>query len=58
MPVVHNLVAHIDRRSKALDGALDDFNRAFDAGAEAARLSQNYPHANRSTLFNKKRQIP
>ena len=35
--VVHDLVAHIDRRAEALERLLDDLDGAVDAGAEAAR---------------------
>jgi hypothetical protein len=34
---VDDFVAHIDRRTEALDGELDDLDRAVNAGAEAAR---------------------
>ena len=36
--VVHDLVAHVDRRAELVQGALDDLDRAVDAGAETARL--------------------
>ena len=39
--VVHDLVAHIDGRAEARQRALDDLDRAVDAGAEAARLGQH-----------------
>ncbi len=35
--VVHDLVAHIDRRAPFLDRHFDDLDRAVHAGAEAAR---------------------
>jgi hypothetical protein len=38
--VVHDLVAHVDRRAIALQGALDDLDRALDAGAEATRIGE------------------
>jgi hypothetical protein len=38
--IVHDLVAHIDRPSVALDGTLDDLDGALDAGAEAARTGE------------------
>ena len=44
MLVVHDLVAHIDRRTVFLQRALDDLDRAHDAGAEAAGLGQNDLH--------------
>jgi hypothetical protein len=40
--VVHDLVAHVDGRAEAGDGALDDLDGAVDAGAEAARLGQQH----------------
>ncbi len=33
--VVHDLVAHVDRRAELLEGALDDLDGALDAGAKA-----------------------
>ncbi len=38
MPVVHDLVPHIDRGAEFLERPLDDLDRPLDAGAEAARL--------------------
>ena len=38
--VVHDLVAHIDRRAELLQRQLDDLDRAVHAGAEAARAAQ------------------
>ena len=38
--VVHDLMAHIDRRAVLLQGALDDLDGADHAGAKAARLSK------------------
>jgi hypothetical protein len=35
--VVHDFVAHVDRRAEGFDGALDDLDGAVDAGAEATR---------------------
>ena len=46
--VVHDLVAHIDRRAVFLERALDDLDRAHHAGAEAARLRQNDLHGGHS----------
>ena len=41
--VVHDLVAHVDRRAELFQGALDDLDRTVHAGAEAARLgSQDF----------------
>src|SRR5205085_3881789 len=42
--VVHDLVAHIDRRAVLLERALDDLDGAHDAGAEATRLGENDLH--------------
>ena len=42
--VVHNLVAHIDRRSVTIQRLLHDLDRALDSGAEAARLGEDYSH--------------
>ena len=39
--VVHDLVAHVDRRAELRQRALDDLDRTVDAGAEAARLGQH-----------------
>ena len=39
-PVVHDLVAHIDRRAIERQGPLDDVDGAHHAGAEAARRGQ------------------
>ena len=39
--VVHDLVAHVDRRAEALQRALDDLDGAVDAGAKAARLGED-----------------
>ena len=39
--VVDDLVAHVDRRAELVQRALDDLDRAIDAGAEAARLGED-----------------
>ena len=44
MLVVHDLVAHIDRRAVFLQGALDDLDGADDARAKTARLSEYNLH--------------
>src|SRR5262249_19023090 len=44
--VVHDLVAHVDRRPVFHQRALDDLDRAHHAGAETARLGQNHLHDN------------
>ena len=44
VPVVHHFMPHVDRRAEELDRALDDVDGAIDAGAEAARISQQYLH--------------
>ena len=38
--VMHDLVAHIDRRAKLLQRPLDDLDGAIDTGAEAARAGE------------------
>ncbi len=38
--VVHDLVAHVDRRPEFLQRQLDDLDRPVDAGAEAARAAE------------------
>ncbi len=47
-PVVHDLVAHVDRRAEKLDGPLDDVDRAIHACAEAARIGEQHFHADDS----------
>jgi hypothetical protein len=42
--VVHDLVAHVYRRAILLEGALDDLDRAIDAGTETAGLGENDLH--------------
>jgi hypothetical protein len=42
--VVHDFVAHVDRRAQGLDGALDDLDGAVDAGAEATRVGEQDVH--------------
>ena len=42
MPVVHDLVAHIDGRAEALERLLDDLDRALDARAKPPGLSQEH----------------
>src|SRR6185503_12329873 len=44
MPVMDDLVPDIDRGSVFLECALDDFDRALDAGAKPSWLGQNDPH--------------
>ncbi|GAB2176118.1 hypothetical protein DLREEDagr8_16760 [Dongia sp. agr-C8] len=39
---MHNLVAHIDRGAKPLQGALDNLDGAIHPGAEAARRGKQY----------------
>ena len=43
-PVVHDLVAHVDRRAVLRERLLDDRDRAVDAGAEAARIGEQDLH--------------
>jgi hypothetical protein len=42
--VVHDLVAHVDGGPVFLQRALDDLDRAHDAGAKSPRLSQDDFH--------------
>src|SRR4029078_6840704 len=42
--IVHNLVAYVDGRPVLCKRALDDFDRAIDAGAETARLGEEDLH--------------
>ena len=39
-PVVDDLLADVDRTAELLERELDDPDRAFNAGAEAARLGE------------------
>jgi hypothetical protein len=41
---VNNLVTHIDGRAILCQGALDNLDRAHDAGAKTSRLRQNDLH--------------
>ena len=47
--VVHDFVAHVDRRAERFERALDDLDGAVDAGAEAARLGEQDVHGRHST---------
>ena len=40
--IVDDLVAHVDRRAVAFEGAFHDLDGALDAGAKSPRLSQQY----------------
>ena len=42
--VVHDFVAHIDRRTVFLQSALDNFDGADDAGTKTTWLGENNPH--------------
>ena len=44
MPVVDDLVAHIDGRPELRQRAFDDLDGAHDAGTEATRLGENDLH--------------
>src|SRR5471030_44723 len=62
--VVDDFVAHINRRAELLQRALDDFDRAVDAGAESTRLGQQnflihyYPRAYSTEIrFTSKRSV-
>ena len=39
-----DLVAHVDRRTEAIERALDDLDRALDPRAEAARIGEDHVH--------------
>ena len=43
--VVHDFVAHVDRRAERFERALDDLDRAVDAGAETAGIGEEDVHA-------------
>ena len=55
--VVHDLVAHIDRRPVFLQRAFHDLDRAHDACTKSARLSQNHLHPSCSILIFRARRI-
>ena len=38
--VVHDFMAHIDRRTEHIERAIDDFDGAIDTGAKAARIGE------------------
>ena len=42
--VVHDFVAHVDRRAQRFERALDDLDRAVDAGAETAGIGEDDVH--------------
>ena len=44
MPVVHDLMAHIDGLAILIERLLDDIDGAHDPGTEAARLGKNDSH--------------
>jgi hypothetical protein len=44
MPVVDDLVAHIDRLTVLFEGVLDDVDRPDDPRTKAARLGQDDTH--------------
>ena len=45
VPVMHDLVADVDRGAKVVKRPLDDLDRPLDAGAEASGLGQDDLHA-------------
>ena len=49
--VVHDFVAHVDRRAEQRDGALDDVDRAIDAGAESTGVGEQDLHRDSLTMF-------
>src|SRR5205814_720724 len=52
VPIVHDLMAHIDRRAVFLERPLDDLDGSFDAGTEATRLGQHHSQHPRHLLDN------
>ena len=44
VPVVHHLVAHVDRCAKHVQRAIDDINGAIDAGAKTPGIGQTNIH--------------
>ena len=53
--VVHDLVAHVDRRAELRERLLDDRDGAIDAGAEAARIGEQDVHHRRSFAVARRR---
>ena len=49
--VVHDFVAHVDRRAQGFDRALDDLDGAIDAGAETSGIGEHDVHAGHYPLF-------
>jgi hypothetical protein len=45
MPIVHDLVAHVDWCSVFRERTFDDVDRANHAGTEPARLRKDDPHS-------------
>ena len=56
MTVVDDLVPDIDRRAEFIDGALDDLDRALDAGAKTTGLCEDNLHG--SKLFGPLMGLP
>ena len=52
VPVMHDLVPHVDRGPVFLERPLDDLDRAFDPGAEPTRLGQHHSQHSRHLLDN------
>ena len=50
--VVHDLMAHVDRRAVHCERALDDLDRPIDAGTETARLREHDFHRFRWVRFS------
>jgi hypothetical protein len=44
IPVMHDLMPHVNRRTEQLDGALDNFDSAINAGTEAAGIGEKNLH--------------
>jgi hypothetical protein len=55
--VVHDLVAHVDRRTVLHQRAFDDLDRAHHAGAKSAGLGQDYLHRHPSFRPNVRSRV-
>ena len=50
--VVHDFVAHIDRRTEFLQGTFDDGDGAFNTGTKTARIGEDDLHLHDSDNFH------
>ena len=57
MPVVHNLVADIDRSAELLERPLDNLDRAYDARAKTSRLSHQDTHLEELLTWGTPRRV-